>query len=60
LPKRNERDLKDVPEEVRKSLKFIFVENVDEVLREALDVQLPKPPPPVSSFGTLAGRPASC
>jgi ATP-dependent Lon protease len=37
LPKRNESDLEDLPEEVRKSMKFIFVETVDEVLKAALE-----------------------
>lgn len=36
LPKRNEADLEDVPEALRKDLKFVFVENVDEVLKAAL------------------------
>ena len=36
LPKRNEPDLEDIPEELRKDLKFVFVENVDEVLKAAL------------------------
>jgi ATP-dependent Lon protease len=40
LPKRNESDLEDLPEEVRKSMKFTFVETVDEVLKAAL---LPNP-----------------
>ncbi len=37
LPKRNENDLDDVPEEIKKSMKFIFVETVDEVLDAALE-----------------------
>ena len=37
LPKRNESDLEELPEEVRKSMKFIFVETVDEVLSAALE-----------------------
>jgi ATP-dependent Lon protease len=37
LPKRNESDLEDLPEEVRKSMKFIFVETVDDVLSAALE-----------------------
>jgi ATP-dependent Lon protease len=37
MPKRNESDLEDLPEEVRKSMKFIFVETVDEVLKAALE-----------------------
>ncbi len=37
LPKRNEQDLDDVPEEVRKAMKFVFVETMDEVLDAALE-----------------------
>src|SRR5215469_5237479 len=36
LPKRNERDLEDIPPEVRAELTFKFVETVDEVLNLAL------------------------
>ena len=36
LPKRNERDLEDIPPEVRNEMKFVFVETVDEVLTNAL------------------------
>jgi len=43
LPKRNEQDLDDVPEEVKKSMKFVFVEAVDEALDAALEqIQQPK------------------
>lgn len=38
MPKRNEADLDDVPESVRKTIKFILVDTVDEVLAAALDV----------------------
>lgn len=37
LPKRNEKDLEEVPESVRKEMNFIFVETIDEVLRYALE-----------------------
>jgi ATP-dependent Lon protease len=37
LPKRNKLDLDDVPEDVRKSLKFVFVEQMDEVIGAALE-----------------------
>jgi ATP-dependent Lon protease len=37
LPKRNERDLEDVPGEVQKALKFVLVEQVDEVFKVALE-----------------------
>ncbi len=36
VPKRNEKDLPDIPEEVRKTMKFHFVENVDQALEIAL------------------------
>ncbi len=37
LPKSNEKDLKDVPQEVRESLTFIFVERIEEVLPAAFN-----------------------
>ncbi len=37
IPRRNEKDLVDVPDEVRKALKFHPVEHVDEVLKIALE-----------------------
>jgi ATP-dependent Lon protease len=36
LPRRNEQDLQDVPPEVRKALKFVLVEHVEEVFAAAL------------------------
>jgi ATP-dependent Lon protease len=36
LPAKNERDLDDLPQEVRDDLKFVFVEHVREVFEEAL------------------------
>jgi ATP-dependent Lon protease len=36
LPRRNEADLEDVPEDVRKQMKFLLVDTVDEVLAAAL------------------------
>ncbi len=42
LPKGNEKDLRDVPEEVRTRMAFTFVGTMDEVLRLAL---LPAPDP---------------
>jgi ATP-dependent Lon protease len=48
LPKRNELDLEDVPEEVRKGLTFIFAETVNDVLKAALE----KPVRPASTTKT--------
>lgn len=42
LPKENEADLEDVPDEVKDKLTFIFVETIDDVLKAALDIELPK------------------
>jgi ATP-dependent Lon protease len=36
LPKQNEKDLDDIPEEVRKSLDFVLAERVDDVFAAAL------------------------
>ncbi len=36
LPSRNERDVEEVPEELRRQLSFIFVDDAEEVLRQAL------------------------
>jgi ATP-dependent Lon protease len=37
LPRRNEKDLEDVPEAVRAAMRFVFVERMDEVLEHALE-----------------------
>lgn len=36
LPKKNKKDLEDVPKYVKKKLNFVFVEHMDEVLKKAL------------------------
>ena len=36
LPKRNERDLEDVPEDVRGKMSFVLVERIDEALKAGL------------------------
>jgi len=41
LPKRNEMDLDDVPDEIRKSMKFVFAESVEDVLNAALEKAKP-------------------
>jgi ATP-dependent Lon protease len=37
LPRRNEQDLDDVPDEIKLSMKFIFVDTVDEVIESSLE-----------------------
>jgi ATP-dependent Lon protease len=45
LPARNEADLEDLPEEVRKEIDFVYAETVDDVLKSALDSFPFKPKP---------------
>lgn len=40
LAKKNEKDLNEVPAEIRNTMKFIFVENVNEVLKAALELDV--------------------
>ena len=42
MSKRNEKDLKDVPDDVLSQIKFTFVEHINEVLAKALDIDLSK------------------
>ena len=41
IPKENEKDLADVPENIRGQMKIHFVENMDQVLKVALETPLP-------------------
>jgi len=41
IPKENEKDLADVPENIRGQMKVHFVENMDQVLKFALETPLP-------------------
>jgi ATP-dependent Lon protease len=36
LPRKNEKDLRDIPEEIRKQIKLVLVDNMDQVLEAAL------------------------
>jgi ATP-dependent Lon protease len=44
LPKRNEPDIDDIPDEVRQELNFVFVDRVEEVLETALRERVTEPP----------------
>jgi ATP-dependent Lon protease len=37
LPKENQKDLVEIPDEIKKKIKFIFVNTMDQVLELALD-----------------------
>ena len=62
LPRANEKDLSEVPEEVRADLAFVSVETMDEVLEHALDRSPQEPvtvvpasePTPVEAPGRYA------
>jgi ATP-dependent Lon protease len=43
LPARNRKDLEDVPKSVRDEVQFVFCERVEEVVREALGIDVVKP-----------------
>ncbi|MDO8754668.1 MAG: endopeptidase La, partial [Anaerolineales bacterium] len=42
LPKPNEPDIDDVPDEIRTTMKFIFAESVEDVINAALEKQKPQ------------------
>jgi ATP-dependent Lon protease len=52
LPRRNEPDVEDVPEDVRRDLEFAFVDTAEEVLAQALV-------PPAAGTHDARRRPAS-
>ena len=61
LPKKNEKDLRDIPEEIRKQLKLVTAESMDQVLAAALR-RTPKPltsvvPPTIVEGGDKLPKP---
>jgi ATP-dependent Lon protease len=46
LPSRNEADIEDLPDDVRKELQIVFVARISEVIDAALEVLVANPPPP--------------
>ena len=56
IPKLNEKDLVDVPEEAKQKLKFIPVENVDEVLSVALEKKAASAPSATSTKPQAASQ----
>ncbi len=63
LPKKNEKDLRDVPDEVRKKMKLVLVENMDQVLNAALRRKprplKPNPAPARAKSGSAASKAAT-
>ncbi len=58
LPKDNEKDLPDIPENIRTVMKLNFVENMDEVLQIALERPLEQLSVTIAPAVELAGQPA--
>jgi len=44
LPKENEKDVSDIPEEIKKDMKLVFAEHLDEMLEVALKSKRPQIP----------------
>jgi ATP-dependent Lon protease len=60
LPKKNEKDLRDIPEEIRKQLKLVLADSMEQVLEAALR-RSPKPlkvaPPTIVEGGETLPKP---
>jgi ATP-dependent Lon protease len=54
LPKENEKDLAEVPENLRSAMKLHFVENMDQVLAIALEGPLPQIAPDADGIPAIA------
>jgi ATP-dependent Lon protease len=60
LPKQNEKDLEEIPEEVRQALEIHLVESMDEVLSLALESKISPLPKADPNLGKAApGNPGS-
>jgi ATP-dependent Lon protease len=46
LPKKNEKDLEEIPEPIKKKMEFHFVQTMDEIIPLALREKTPKALPP--------------
>ena len=46
LPARNEADIEDIPEDVRKELEIVLINRINEIIDSALEVLVANPPPP--------------
>jgi len=58
LPKDNEKDLAEVPENLRSAMKLHFVENMDQVLALALESPLPQVPTETETISSITSPPA--
>ena len=56
LPKENEKDLPDIPENIRDDMKLHFVESMDEVLKIALEREIDVKPLPAPTLAEMVSR----
>jgi ATP-dependent Lon protease len=54
MPRRNDVDLEDVPDEIKEVIEFVFVDTVDDVLTAALE---DKPPSKAKGKKKAASKP---
>jgi ATP-dependent Lon protease len=62
MPLKNEKDLRDIPDEIRKQMKLILVDSMEQVLENALvrkPVALKTSPAEVHEHGDLPAKPAA-
>lgn len=57
MARKNERDLRDVPEEVKSKLRFHFADNVADVLKVALGLEIPALDPNTGLWGPIPPKP---
>jgi ATP-dependent Lon protease len=55
LPRENEKDTPEIPEQIRKVMKLHFVDNMDQVLKIALETELVALPLQAGSTGVELG-----
>jgi ATP-dependent Lon protease len=58
MPMDNKKDLPDIPEQVRSTMKLHFVESMDEVLKIALEREIVALPLPVNAAVEVTAQPA--
>jgi len=57
LPRRNQRDMVDIPDQVKKRMKFVFVERVEQLVEHALTPAKAKPARPAAGGAKSAKTP---
>lgn len=53
LPSRNEGDVEDIPDDIRKELQIVFVSRINEVVDAALQMLVANPPPPIAAHAGM-------